>query len=352
MRIAFLGDGSLPHIRRWAGYFHRRGHQVLLLSFEDTSGCPFPCHQLSKSLPTQLAGYLAALPLLKKKLKTFRPELVNALYAGGYGLLGALCGHRPLIISALGSDLLVDYPSSILHRKQIEYALRNADLVTADADILVDAARAAGVSADRILKIYFGIDENIFHPPPGPRDPGGPAQIISTRNLYALYNLDLLIDAAPLILSGGKAHFIICGEGPERGRLQKKVSSMKLTDRFSFQGRLGEEEIAGQLQRASVYVSTSFSDSTSVSLLEAMACGVPPVVTDSGANREWIDPEKNGLLVPVDSPSRLAEAVRRIIAEPALAEKIRENNYQVIRERGLWKSNLERAEERFIRLVE
>jgi len=126
MKIAFLGDGSLNHIQRWAGYFHNRNHEVLLLSFEDVSECDFPALRLPKYLPTKLAGYLSTLPAIKARLREFSPDLVNALYAGGYGFVASLASKVPLVVSSLGSDLLVDYPSSLIHRCQIDYALRKA----------------------------------------------------------------------------------------------------------------------------------------------------------------------------------------------------------------------------------
>jgi glycosyltransferase involved in cell wall biosynthesis len=354
LRIAFMGDGSLGHVRRWGGYFHERGHDVLLLSFEDVEGIPFPSIRFPMRLPTKLAGYLSALPLVRKTLGDFRPDLLNALYVSGYGLLGSLSGVRPFIVSALGSDLLVDYPSSAIHRLQIRRALGRADLVTTDAEVLSEAASLAGAPRGRILKIFFGIDETIFHPGPGKDRPAGgktaSLTIVSTRNLYDIYNLDLLIDASPLISEGIDARFIVCGKGPLRERLEEKVSRLGMTERFTFAGRLDPTSIAALLRKADVYVSTSRSDSTSVSLLEAMACGAFPVVTDIPANREWIEDGVNGRLFPADSPEELARAVLAA-ADPGSIERCVKINAGLIMEKGLWKPNMERIESAFIRLV-
>ncbi len=355
MRIAFIGDGSLGHVRRWAGYFHQRGHEVLLISFEDVEGCPFPAVHIPRLLPTKLAGYLAALPLVRKKLGDFRPELLNALYVPGYGLLGSLSGFRPLVISALGSDLLVDYPARAVHRIQIRRALRSADLVTTDADILSDAAARAGSSRDRILKIFFGIDENVFYPgDPNDRHTGSRSSgltIVSTRNLHDIYNPVLLIDAAPIIAAKSEARFVVCGDGPLRRRLEDRTSRLGMTERFVFTGRLDPAGIAERLRSADVYVSTSRSDSTSVSLLEAMACGAMPVVTDIPANREWISDGINGRLFRADSPEELAGAVLSAATDPESIERFGKRNHDTIMEKGLWKTNMERFETACLNLV-
>jgi glycosyltransferase involved in cell wall biosynthesis len=353
MRMAFLGDASLDHVRRWAGYFDRRGHDVLLLSFEEAGDCAVTCRRVKRILPTKLLGCTAALGSIKSELEFFRPDLVNALYAGGYGFVAALSGFRPLVITTLGSDLLVDYPSSIIHRLQIDYAVRRAELITTDADVLTDVLVRAGVPPVKILKAHFGIDEDVFYPPREDLDSGqsAEARIISTRNLHPIYGVENLIAALPALIEHGDARAVICGDGPERERLERKAARLGLGERIEFRGRLGPGALADQLRSADVSVSTSLSDSTSVSLLEAMACGAPPVVTDIPANREWITDGENGLLVPPGDPLSLAGALRRILEDRAFASSIRALNRKLVMERGLWRENMETVERAFIRLA-
>ncbi len=353
MRIAFLGDGSLNHVRRWAGYFHERGHETLLLSFESVDGCLVPARRLKSRFPTKLLGYLSALGPLRRELGRFRPDLVNALYLGGYGFVAARSGFRPLVVSSLGSDLLVDYPSSPIHRLQIRSVLRQADLVLTDAEELSRIAISAGTSPDKILKTYMGIDESVFFPrksAPDAKRPGGGVRVVSTRNLYPIYNVGTLVDAAPLIRENRDAHFVVCGDGPDRSRLEEKVKRLSLEGCFTFKGRLDAEGIARELRAADVYVSTSKSDSTSVSLLEAMACGTVPVVTDLPANREWIRDGENGRIVRSDDPVSLAGAVIEALENTSFRTAAREINLLVINERGLWKKNMRRVEEAFLAL--
>lgn len=355
VRIAFLGDGSLNHVRRWVGYFHERGHDVLLLSFEPVEGCPFPARRLTRRLPTKLFGYLSALGSIKRELGTFRPDLVSALYLGGYGFVAARSGVRPLAVSSLGSDLLVDYPASIVHRLQIRSVLRSADLVITDAEELSRIAISIGTRPAKILKAYMGIDERVFlrresasteAPPAGDRP-----RVVSTRNLHPIYDVGLLVEAAPLVREKLDALFVVCGDGPDRSRLEDRVSRLDLARSFAFKGRLSSEEIARELRAADVYVSTSRSDSTSVSLLEAMASGAIPVITDLPANREWITDGENGLIVKERTPRALAAAILQALESPDFAASAREINYLVVSERGLWRENMKRVEEAFLALA-
>ncbi len=352
MRIAFLGDGSLGHVRRWAGYFHDKGHDVLLISFEDVTGCTFPVKRLRKFLPTKLAGYAAALGAVKKELESFGPDIVNAIYAGGYGFIGAQSSYRPLVVSTIGSDMLVDYPSSFAHRLQIQYALKRASLVTTDAESLSDAVVHAGVEPSRIVEIYFGIDPSIFNREGRIHRGDGPLRIVSTRNLYPVYGLETLIAAFAGLLKMTDARLVICGHGPDRGALEKSAAGLGISDSITFTGRLDPPGISAELKNAEIYVSTSISDSTSVSLLEAMACGPVPVVTDLAANREWIRDGVSGILFRTGDAAALSGALFSLHKDPVLADSMRKEAEAIVTQRGLWLPNMERAEMEFARLVE
>ncbi|MBD3180225.1 MAG: glycosyltransferase [Candidatus Latescibacteria bacterium] len=349
MRIALLGDGSLPHVRRWGEYFRGRGYRVELFTFEETPETGFPVTWLHRHLPTNLLGYLSSLPRLKSELRRFEPDIINALYISGYGLLGALSGYQPLVLSALGSDLLIDYRKHFIHRAQIHYAIGRAGLITVDSESLIPPALEAGARREDIIKVYFGIDRDTFHPS-DQRPENGPLRIISTRNLYPVYNLDLLIEAAPRIAGSIDAEFVICGEGPERERLEQRIAELQLAGRFSFEGRLSPEELSGRLRSSHIYVSTSTSDSTSVSLLEAMACGAYPVVTGIEANREWIENGVNGTILKENDPEELAGAVISAAVDRELISAATARNLEIIEERALWEKNMEKAELRMLKL--
>jgi len=352
MRIAFLGDGSLGHVRRWAGYFHDQGHDVLLISFEDITGCTVPTRRIRKLLPTNLAGYTAALGSVKKELGSFGPDIVNAIYVSGYGFIGAQSGYRPLVVSAIGSDMLVDYPSSFVHRLQIEYALKRAALVTTDAESLSDAVVHAGVEPSRIVEIYFGIDPSVFNREKSAGRGDGILNIVSTRNLYPIYGVETLLAAFAGLSGKVDARLVICGDGPERASLESEAKELGIGDRVTFTGRLDPAGIAGELNKADIYISTSISDSTSVSLLEAMACGAAPVVTDLKANREWIRDGVSGLLFRPGDAAALTGAIINLHEDPLLSESMRKESAATVAERGLWLPNMERAAKEFTRLVE
>jgi glycosyltransferase involved in cell wall biosynthesis len=101
-----------------------------------------------------------------------------------------------------------------------------------------------------------------------------------------------------------------------------------------FLGGVGEREMEGLLQSTSYYVSASLSDGASSSLLEAMASGLFPIVSDIPANREWITHEENGLLFPPGDHVTLAACLGRAIKNESWMDGARDTNRQLVRERA------------------
>jgi glycosyltransferase involved in cell wall biosynthesis len=95
------------------------------------------------------------------------------------------------------------------------------------------------------------------------------------------------------------------------------------------------------LEKTDVYVSTSLSDGTSVSLLEAMASGAFPVVTDIAANKEWIADGINGFLVPIEDEASLANKIVQSLRDEELTERARHTNWEVVREKAYLKHHME-----------
>jgi glycosyltransferase involved in cell wall biosynthesis len=118
-----------------------------------------------------------------------------------------------------------------------------------------------------------------------------------------------------------------------------------------FPGWLSQPQLDRELEAAHVYVSTSKSDSTSVSLLEAMAAGSFPVVSDLPANREWVTDGDTALLFPPGDAAALADRLQRAASDPALRARAATANRTTVRERATWESNMASVEALFVRLA-
>ena len=347
MRIATLSNAAVVHTRRWVEHFRARGHDVRLWSLE--AG---PAALAAERLPAPplpgFARYPLAAPRLARALAAFGPDVVDAHFVPNYGLLGALVGRHPLSVAAWGSDLLVTGRRDPLRRARARFVLARADLVLADAANLAAAARALGAPPERLRTIPWGVDRARFRAAPA-RQSG---LLLSTRMHEPVYDLPVVIaGAAPVLAARPDAFLAIAGDGTRRSALERLAAARLPAGRYRFLGRLEPAELAGWLGRAEVFVSASRSDSTSLSLLEAMAAGALPVVSDLEGNREWVRDGEGARLFPVGDAGALAAALAAALADPAWAAAARGRNAAVIAARGDWDANLARIEAAFAALA-
>jgi glycosyltransferase involved in cell wall biosynthesis len=132
----------------------------------------------------------------------------------------------------------------------------------------------------------------------------------------------------------------VAGDGSDRTRLARLAAGGTAAARIDFLGDVDHARMPALLHGHHVYVSTSPADTTSVSLLEAMAAGLFPIVTDIPANREWIVDGENGRLVPPGEAMRLAVAIIDAWRDAALRARARGRNVEIIATRGRWEDSM------------
>ena len=356
MKILFLADAASYHTKRWVDYFVDRGHQCFLISLE--RGTPTKAEEFSiKSgiLPSFLK-YPLSVRKVKKIADEIKPDLVNAHFVPGYGLIGALLGRRPLVVSTWGSDILISAQKSILHKLRAKYVLNKADLITTDAKILTHAVLDLGVDEKKVIQNPMGVDKELVLEGEKRkshlsfRDENKTFVILSNRRLEPIYDLTTLLKAVPLVIKEAKrkVKFVIVGEGSQQKRLMRLAGDLKVEHCVEFRGELSRKELIDCYKNSDIYVSTALSDSTSVSLLEAMALGLIPIVTDIPGNREWIEDRKNGFLFPISDHHTLAKQITYAINEFTDWIDFREKNISLIKQKAIWEDNMKAVEEKFL----
>jgi glycosyltransferase involved in cell wall biosynthesis len=293
--------------------------------------------------------YPLACASLRRILGDFRPTVVSAHFVPNYGLMAALAYHGPWVLSAWGSDIMSVPEKSTFHRWRTQFILDRAPWVTSDAQVLTEKIRSFGVPADRILTFPYGVDTDVFAPG-APPDATGPL-IVSNRKLEPLYRIDVVIDAFSAVREAlPDAALTVAGDGGEKARLVERAGTSTGVARIRFIGDVAHDRMPALLREQHIYVSTSPADTTSVSLLEAMAVGLFPIVTDIPANREWITDGENGRLVPPGEATRLAVAIIDAWRAPGLRERAREHNARIVATRGRWVESMKPVHELFDRL--
>lgn len=347
MRIATLSNASVVHTVRWVEHLRTRGHDVHVWSLERGPESLGASALPEWPLPGFLRYPLATLPLLRE-LRAFAPDVIDAHFVPNYGLIGALSGYRPLSVAAWGSDLLVAGHRDALQRVRAHFVLSRADLVIADSGNLAAAALALGAPRRTLRAIPWGVDRAIFAPAPE-RESG---LLLSTRMHEPVYDIPALLrGVAPVMARRPGTRLVIAGDGSLLDTHRRMAAELLPAGRYEFTGRIAPATLAALLARAEVYLSASLSDSTSLSLLEAMSSGALPVVSDLEGNREWVADGDGARMFHCGDAAGVERAVDAALSDPAWAAAARARNATVIAERGDWHRNFARIEDAFAALA-
>lgn len=351
MKICFVANAESIHTERWVNYFVLKGHDVHLISHEGRKINGVKFHKLitfgkskitrEKIRPVDLVTFIIRAIQTRKYIRKIKPDIVHGHNVILGGFYASLSKFQPLVITAWGTDVLIAPKVSIFLKKIAVHALRKAQLLTCDGLNTKEAMQKLGADADKIKIIYFGIDTKLNHPDKRNNELRKELGIenspvaISIRGLNPIYNIETLINAIPFVLEKKPdSKFIIVGTGPLETELKILAKDLKVDKSTIFTGSLKPEEIPVYLSSSDLYISTSLSDSgLAASTGEAMACGLPVIVTDVGGNREWISEGESGFIIPTKEPELLAEKIIYLFNNEIIMKKFGDINRQIIEER-------------------
>lgn len=361
MKIALLSHTNGPWTSHYARHLLKRGHDVLVLSFSPDPLDGIPVAYLDRAVRWGLPGplwFLARVPHVRRLLRDYAPDVVLAAYVSSNGMTAALAWKGPLIVSARGSDVLGQtgyLPGGPLHGPMIRYVCRHATVVHAVSDQLAAVLEERGVPRDKITCFPVGVDLSRFAPAPAAAREveEGPPRIICTRRQEPVYGNETLIEAIALLKDAGvSCRCTLIGGGPQLEERRAQAAGLGISDSVEFDGEVAHDRLSGVLRAAQIYVSASWSDGTSSSLLEAMASGLFPVVSRIRANLKWIDDGSTGLFFEPGDAVSLSAALRRAIEDPALRASAAATNRALVEREGNLIANMDRLEELLRRAVE
>ncbi|MEO1366940.1 MAG: glycosyltransferase [Acidobacteriota bacterium] len=254
---------------------------------------------------------------------------VDALY---FPFNSAAVDHAPLlriglpsVVSCRGSQVHVapHQPERVAQTAGLRPSFEAATRVHCVSRATLDASVALGLDPAKATVIRPAVDVERFRPPsPGP-PPGPPWRLAAAGGLSWLKGFeDLLLAVRRLRDRGHDVELDLMGDGPDRQRLRFAVHDLGLEEVVRMPGRVEPESVRRTLERSHVFVLSSLSEGLSNAALEAMACGVPVVSTRCGGMAEAIDDGEHGLLVPLQAPDALAEAIGRLLERDDLRRRI------------------------------
>ncbi len=365
MKICYLASPGV-HTNRWMKYFADNGHEVHLITSAEPGGIGnVKVHRLKRIGPRlRVINYpINMIPLVIQfnwLMGRIRPDIIHAHQIMDTTLLGAFTGFHPFIVTSWGSDVLILPKKSRMSRWIVEYVLKRADLITCDAEHIQEPLTRLGADQQKIRLIYFGTDTRKFDP--GQRDEKlreelgilGSPTIISLRRFEPVYDVESLVRAAPLVLKEfPKAKFLLIERGSQEAMLKGLAKTLGVADSIIFTGWVPGDQLPRYVASADIYVSTSLSDAgLAASTAEAMACGLPAIITDFGDNGKWVQDGVNGFLIPLRAPEILAAKIIYLLKDEAIRRRFGSINRGIIVERNNWEKEMGKMGKLYEELVE
>lgn len=189
-------------------------------------------------------------------------------------------------------------------------------------------ALAAPDARHRIVTVHVGIPLELFAEAPWPDD-AGPLRLLSVARWCEKKGLDTLLDACALLRDRGVAFELrLFGDGPLRAELTARWTRLGLHEYVTLGGPLAQEDVAREMRAAHAFVlpcrrdRTGDMDGIPTVFMEAMATGRPVVSCGISGIPELVRPGETGLLTPSDDPAAIADAIARLAADRALAQRL------------------------------
>jgi glycosyltransferase involved in cell wall biosynthesis len=344
IRLIIIGSSSIHTQRYIAALLQAANFNITIITnkFIDKFA-QLPQHIINFSYFNLLAARQ-----IKPIITASGAEIIHIHQANSYAWHGicALRGITPrpkVILTAWGSDVLLISQQNWVLLQILKYCLFKVDVITANSFNLSNQIQQLGASRKLSLHtLHFGIESL-----PTRQNLRAKAKIIlSTRLHKKLYQVDTIILAVANLLNLGlidkEYKLIIAGDGPETISLRQLVSNLNLMDKIQFVGMLNYAQLVEYYQRATVFVSVPQSDAVASSVLEAMAYGCIPVLSNLPANHELILNNINGVFSCEEND--LAQAILSAVEKSTNIieyQKIYEINYAVVQDKGIIWNNIQ-----------
>jgi len=299
MKIFYIANFRDIYSEKWAAWFEDNGHAVIRYHLKK------PCSSDIKKA--------------KMAIKDSNPHILHSQYAGRWAMLGMLTGFHPHIVTIHGSEVLLVQGGK---KHLVKIVLNKADLITTDGHNVIEKIKGWGINHAKIRMVNFGFDTDFFRPIPELK--------ASAPHIVVRYGSGVPVyDLSTFGMAYRSDSFCQCSMRELKGFDQREAPQI--------------------YNRAWVYVSTALSDSGLAGTThEAMACGLPVVVTDAADNHLWVD--KEYLFEPGDY-HRLREIVMRLLENPEERERQGKKNRARIVERNNYQLEMKKMEKIYIQEV-
>ena len=275
-------------------------------------------------------------------LREIKPDIVHT-HSGKAGILGRAAAAKlriPVVHTIHGPSFFRGQnviPYQVYLRAE-GWAGRRTDRFISVCDAMTDQYVAAGVaSRERFVTIYSGMEvEPFLHPPRSPEEvreelqiPAEAVVIGKIARLFPLKGHEFVLEIAPRIVERHPhVIFLFVGDGILRADYERRIAAAGLQAHFRFTGLVPPRRVPELVNAMDIVVHTSLREGLARVLPQGLISGKPVVSYDIDGAREVCISDETGFLLPPESTAELAEALSKLVADPALRRRLGETGRQ------------------------
>lgn len=357
MRVLFLSAASSTHTVRWVNALCKRGHEIFLVYNKGHEASADKIDRKVKTYELPFSGgkgyYLNAVYLRRLAYK-IKPDVINAHYASGYGTLARVACIHPVLLSVWGSDVY-DFPNESRLKKSI--LQKNILAATRIASTSECMARELQKVVEKPLDITitpFGVDLDTFNPERFAADKD--EHIITIGNIKLIkqnYGIKEMVLVAEMLIRdkeflksvNKEIRVEIYGDGDQRAELEQYVKDRNLQGTIHFNGQIANDKVPEALSKMDIFCALSHKESFGVSAVEAMAMGLPVIVSNAEGFQEVTENNITGYTVPYDDLQKCKEMLQKLIRDKELRLKMGANGRRRVAALYNWEKNVSTMEQ-------
>ena len=279
----------------------------------------------------------------RRLTREIQPDLIHAGPIQTCAWIAVLSGFRPVLTMSWGFDLMNDVHKGRIWEFATRYTLKRSAFFVSDANVTRGKAIAYGMDPNKTLVFPWGVDLERFNVQTLKCSATQMAfTLFCNRSWEPLYGVDVLARAFVKVAQQREdVELVLLGSGSQGNGIRSILQKGDVLDRVTFGGQVSQNDLPRWYHMADLYISPSHVDGSSVSLIEALACGIPCLVSDIPGNREWILDGENGWQFRDGSVDDLAKKILTAIDQREKLPEIGEMSRRTAESRADWNKNSE-----------
>lgn len=349
MRVIYFSKNYTPHDYRFLSSLSKTEHEVFFLQLESTRR-----QTEDRPIPENVRQILWAggrgefrwrdIPRLtldlRRVIRKIKPDLIHAGPIQTCAFLAVLTGFRPVLTMSWGYDLIMDADKSAWMRWVTHFTLKRSAFFVSDANVSRERAVAFGMDPEKTVIFPWGTDIEHFAQKNLEPSNRPTFTLFCNRTWEPIYGVDSLARAfVKLAAENDDVNLILLGGGSQGPKIRQILTNGGVLDRVHFGGYVAQADLPRWYHMADLYISPSHVDGSSVSLMEALASGLPCLVSDIPGNREWIDDGVNGWFFRDGDVEDLAGKIKSALMDRESLKQIGETARQTAEQKADWKKN-------------